>query len=86
MEVEPATDTGKVWVSVFDVDFSNCVFCGLCVEVCAPASLVHTKQYERAVYDLPDLVASFGRGHVTVEQRERWAAVRLMNESEGLVP
>lgn len=84
VEVEPGTDTGKDWVSVFDIDFAKCVFCGLCVDVCHPASLVHTKNYERAVYDLPDLVASFGRGKVTPEQQAKWAAIRKQNEEGGM--
>lgn len=53
----------KVWVSVFDIDFAKCIFCGLCVESCQPASLVHTRQFEGAVYDPSDLTTHFGRGH-----------------------
>jgi formate hydrogenlyase subunit 6/NADH:ubiquinone oxidoreductase subunit I len=72
----------KIWVSVFDIDFSRCIFCGLCVEACAPSSLIHTKQYEGAVYCLPDLVANFGRGQITDEQREKWEELRLAKEAE----
>lgn len=82
VEGEPGSDVGKTWVSVFDIDFSRCVYCGLCVEACMPASLVHTRQFEGAVYSLADLVASFGRGHVTPEQREKWA--RRRQEEQGL--
>lgn len=82
IETEPSADDAKLWVSLFDVDFSRCVFCGLCVEVCQPASLIHTKQYEGAVYELPDLVASFGRGRVTQEQREKWTSLRKLNEND----
>ena len=52
----------RPWVSRFDVDFSNCAFCGLCVEVCEPNSLVQTKEVQAAVFEARDLVASFGRG------------------------
>lgn len=82
IEEELGSDTTKTWVSVFDIDFSRCMFCGLCVEVCVPTSLVHTRQFENAAYDLPDLVASFGRGQITQEQRSKWAALRQMNESD----
>jgi formate hydrogenlyase subunit 6/NADH:ubiquinone oxidoreductase subunit I len=82
IENEQGADPAKIWVAVFDIDFAKCIFCGLCVDVCNPASLVHTKQYESAVYSVPDLVASFGRGHVTIEQREKWAAIRQQNESD----
>ncbi len=77
---EPGADPSKIWVSVFDIDFARCIFCGLCVEVCQPNSLIHTKQYEGAAYQLTDLVASFGRGQVTPEQRAKWAALRQQTE------
>lgn len=70
----------KQWVSVFDIDFSKCIFCGLCAQVCQPASLKHTRQFESAVYLPQDLIAHFGRGRVTVEQREKWNQLRLLRE------
>ncbi len=76
IEEEPGADVSKTWISVFDIDFARCMFCGLCVEICQPASLNHTKQYEGAAFQLPDLVASFGRGVVTEEQRKKWAVMR----------
>ncbi len=82
VEEEPGANNSKIWVSVYDVDFSRCIFCGLCVEVCQPASLVHTRQYEGAAYHLTDLIASFGRGQITAEQRASWAALRQMSESD----
>lgn len=73
---------GKVWVSRFDIDFSTCVFCGLCIETCLPACIIQTRQYEGSVYQVEDLITSFGRGQVTPEQRAKWAAARSM-ELEG---
>jgi formate hydrogenlyase subunit 6/NADH:ubiquinone oxidoreductase subunit I len=83
---EPGADTSKTWVAVFDIDFARCTFCGLCAEACQSQSLTHTKQYEGAVYDLADLVASFGRGHITSEQRERWAQLRNQEDAEEMSP
>lgn len=79
---EPGAEATKIWVAVFDIDFSKCIFCGLCVEACAPASLVQTKEYEGSVYELKDLVTSFGRGQVTADQRAKWASQRLLAEAE----
>lgn len=83
IENDSQLDTSKAWVAVFDIDFSRCIFCGLCVEACQPSSLVHTRQYEGAVYSLPDLVASFGKGQVTDEQRAKWEQIRQARETEG---
>lgn len=85
VENETGLDLGKTWVAVFDIDFSRCTFCGLCVEVCAPQSIVHTKRYESAVFGVTDLIASFGRGRVTEEQKRKWAALRQSHE-EALQP
>ncbi len=79
---EPGAESEKLWVSSFKIDFSKCVFCGLCVESCEPQSLVHTKQYEGAVYSLESMVSEFGRGEITAQQRERWAKMRKQNDEE----
>jgi formate hydrogenlyase subunit 6/NADH:ubiquinone oxidoreductase subunit I len=82
VETEPGADETKLWVATFDIDFSKCIFCGLCVEVCQPQSLTHTKQYEGAVYLVEDMSTSFGRGHVTPEQREKWEDLRRSRERD----
>ncbi len=85
LEVEPQADDSKVWVSRFDIDNSKCMFCGLCVEVCLPGSLNHTRQFEGAAYELSQLTSSFGKGQVTAEQKAKWAAKRESNKKkEGL--
>lgn len=82
VETELAADPGKAWVAVFDIDIGKCVSCGLCVEVCQPGSLVHTRRYEAAVYEKSEFIAGFGRGHVTPEQRVKWAELRLQRSQE----
>ena len=82
VECDPGPDAEKLWVRVFDVDFSKCIFCGFCVEVCQPASLVHTREYEAAAYSLADLMKKFGRGIVSSEQKAKWV-VSGQEKGEG---
>jgi formate hydrogenlyase subunit 6/NADH:ubiquinone oxidoreductase subunit I len=81
VETQAGAEASKVWVSKFDIDFSSCIFCGVCVEVCQPVSLVHTKKYDAATLHTADMIASFGRGDVTFEQQEKWASQRRQQES-----
>lgn len=73
---EKGPDPDKTWVAVYDIDFSRCMFCGLCAEACIPQSLGHTKQFEGSVYEVNELVASFGRGRITPDQRQKWEELR----------
>jgi NAD(P)H-quinone oxidoreductase subunit I len=82
VETEPGADPSKLWVSTFDIDFSFCIFCGLCTEVCQPQSLVHTRRYEGAALDPAELLARFGRGSVTPEQRQKWDRMRRLRDNE----
>ena len=84
VQAEPAGDETKTWVSVFNIDFSKCIFCGICSEVCKPGSLRHTREYEGSVYEIQELVAKFGRGQVTAEQREKWAKLRQQIEDDSV--
>lgn len=82
IQTEPGYDANKRWVSFFDIDLGNCVFCGLCVEVCVPTSLVFTKKYEGAVCQLDEFINPFGRGAITEEQREHLKAIRRTMDEE----
>lgn len=86
VETEPGSDANNIWVSIFDIDFSKCVFCALCVDVCAPQSLVHSKEFELATERPAKMIRKFGRGSVTQRQREIWASLRRQAaEDEGAV-
>lgn len=76
LEAEQGPEISKLWVSSFNIDFGKCIFCGLCVVVCEPNSLTHTRQYEGSVFSLRDLVSEFGRGKVSKEQRHKWEQMR----------
>jgi NAD(P)H-quinone oxidoreductase subunit I len=82
IETEPQAEATKVWVSLFEIDHAKCAFCGLCVEVCGPNSLTHTRQYEGASYDLKSLIGEFGKGYITEGQRAKWAALRAQHHNK----
>jgi NAD(P)H-quinone oxidoreductase subunit I len=84
IETQPGADASKLWVATFDIDLSKCVFCGLCVEACQPQSLVHTKKYEGAARSSTGMIRRFGRGDVTPEQQDKWAAIRRQQEENTL--
>ena len=64
IETIPGPDLSRIYVSIYDIDFGRCLFCGLCVEVCHPGSLTHTKRFEGAAYEPRDLIRSFGKGKI----------------------
>jgi formate hydrogenlyase subunit 6/NADH:ubiquinone oxidoreductase subunit I len=84
IETQPGADATKLWVATFDIDLSRCVFCGLCTEVCLPQSLTHSKRYEGASRTAAGMVRRFGRGDITPEQQDKWAAIRRQQEEGTL--
>jgi len=81
VEVEPGPAPIHTWVSVFDIDNARCVQCGLCVEVCEPTSLTHSREFELATRKVEHALAKFGRGRITPEQRAKWARIRQAEEA-----
>lgn len=82
LDIEEGPNIENKWVSVFNIDVGQCVFCGLCVDVCEPKSLVHTKQFEAAAFQISDLVLRFGRGRVSKEQRKKWESIREKEQKD----
>ncbi|MGH3508554.1 MAG: NuoI/complex I 23 kDa subunit family protein [Nocardioidaceae bacterium] len=57
--VPPATPGGRErsrnMLDRFDIDYSLCMYCGICVEVCPFDALYWTPEFEYAEYDIRDL-------------------------------
>jgi formate hydrogenlyase subunit 6/NADH:ubiquinone oxidoreductase subunit I len=83
IQTEEGPKPGKLWVSVFEINDAKCLFCGLCVEVCEPGSLVHTRNYEGSSETLEKLRAEFGRGPISREMREKWKRQRELQAEGG---
>jgi len=83
IETEVGPDRSLSWVSVFDIDHSKCIFCGMCVESCPTGSLIHTKEYEASTEKLDSLVMGFGRGWVTQNMKDAWNREQQAKEAKA---
>ncbi|MCX7879106.1 MAG: NADH-quinone oxidoreductase subunit I [Ignavibacteria bacterium] len=69
----------KLWVSVYDIDFAKCCFCGLCTTVCPTEAIKHTTDFEYSSYTREGLIYHFSAmSSEQVEQKkklfEEWSA------------
>jgi hypothetical protein len=83
IEAVDGAKPGKKWVAKFDIDYSKCIFCCLCVDVCQPQSLKHSKQFASASLELAGQVRSFGRGPVSDALRAKWMKQRNPEDRSG---
>ena len=82
LKTEASPDPVRLWVTEYQVDFSQCVYCGLCVESCEPGSLRHSRKFELLGRSREELVIDFGRGKISEEQRDFWNRERARREQE----
>lgn len=47
---------GERYASVYNIDYSRCIFCGYCVEACPTDAITHGHDFELASYDTSTLV------------------------------
>lgn len=47
---------GERYASVYNIDYSRCIFCGYCVEACPTDAITHGHGFELASYDTSTLV------------------------------
>src|ERR1700716_3767405 len=47
---------GERYASVYNIDYSRCIFCGYCVEACLTDAITHGHGFELATYDINSLV------------------------------
>lgn len=55
IESEKREDGPGRELTTFTIDLGRCMYCGLCVEQCTTAGLVHTGDYEGCSADLDDM-------------------------------
>jgi formate hydrogenlyase subunit 6/NADH:ubiquinone oxidoreductase subunit I len=83
LETEEGVFPEDKWVSVFDINFGVCVFCGVCVDHCAPQSLTHRPDFEVATVRASDLIHRFGLGRISTEQKRKWQDIRNQKKEES---
>ncbi len=47
---------GERYASVYNIDYSRCIFCGYCVEACPTDAITHGHGFELATYDINALI------------------------------
>jgi NADH-quinone oxidoreductase subunit I len=47
---------GERYASVYNIDYSRCIFCGYCVEACPTDAITHGHGFELATYDVSALI------------------------------
>lgn len=47
---------GERYASVYNIDYSRCIFCGYCVEACPTDAITHGHEFEQASYDTSTLI------------------------------
>jgi len=47
---------GERYASVYNIDYSRCIFCGYCVEACPTDAITHGHGFELASYDILSLI------------------------------
>src|SRR6201981_1415618 len=62
IEAAENTDTNRIsagerYASVYNIDYSRCIFCGYCVEACPTDAITHGHGFELATYDINSLIS-----------------------------
>ncbi len=61
IEAEENTEQKRIsgserYASVYNIDYSRCIFCGYCVEACPTDAITHGHDFELAGYDTSNLI------------------------------
>ncbi len=75
IRITVANTPGGRMITRFDINQAKCMYCGLCVEACPAKTLIMTKRFEGATFDIKTLLVR----HVT----EPVPAGKLRKEGTG---
>lgn len=56
--------------TTFRIDYSKCMFCGLCVEVCPTDAVFFTREFEGATFDYRTLIREFISPELSLERMQ----------------
>jgi formate hydrogenlyase subunit 6/NADH:ubiquinone oxidoreductase subunit I len=70
--------------TTFRIDYSKCMFCGICVEVCPTNAIFFTRQFEGATFDYRTLIREFITPELSLERMQLAEEAKKKAEREKL--
>jgi formate hydrogenlyase subunit 6/NADH:ubiquinone oxidoreductase subunit I len=70
--------------TTFRIDYSKCMFCGICVEVCPTNAIFFTRQFEGATFDYRTLIREFITPELSLERMQLAEQAKKKPEKEKL--
>jgi NADH-quinone oxidoreductase subunit I len=68
--------------TTFRIDYSKCMFCGLCVEVCPTDAVFFTRQFEGATFEYRTLIREFISPELSLERMQLAEEAKKQAEKE----
>ena len=70
--------------TTFRIDYSKCMFCGICVEVCPTNAIFFTRQFEGATFDYRTLIREFITPELSLERMQLAEEFKRKAEKEKM--
>jgi NADH-quinone oxidoreductase subunit I len=75
--------TKRLYAAKFDIDMAKCLYCGLCTVVCPTECITMTKEYDRSVTNVADLIYKFSEMTPEEAEEKRFALEKQLAERKA---